>query len=515
MTAPTMVPPRPPAKPAATPAPAGLYRGIVHSTALLGAARVGTVFFNFARDKALALALGPVGVGVFGLFEILIATVVSTSSLGVNVSGVREIAHASGKSDAARLAHAVASLRRLVLWLGVLGSLALVAFAEPIGRFTFGRDGYTTAVQICGIAVFFTSVQCGHRAILQGLNRIRSLAKVVVGVALADTVILVTAVVVWGRDAIAPGFAASAAAGAAIYWWVSRSAAPAGPRIEWSVFRPHARALITLGVSLAAALFLSTYVTYLTRTLINRDLGLAEAGLYLAAFTVAGKSVGFLLDSMRADLYPRLSAAADDNVKLNQLVNGQTEICLLLTIPGIVLVIALAPYLLQLFYSAEFASAAPLLGLFSLGSLARVLSTPLGYVRLAKGRSVLYFSTEAVFAGLQLVLAYLFLRFWGLTGVVVAYTVHAALQTWFLAHTASRLTGFRWSRDCLRLVLILVPVAVVTFGASLACGAVITALLGSGLAAALGTFNLRELAGRLGPEHRISRLAARLRLVRS
>lgn len=492
----------------------GVYHGIVQSTAILGAIRGLTVFLNVARYKALALAVGPAGVGIFGLFDVMVATTVTTSSLGVNVSGVREVAAAGAKGNTAQLAAAIDTLRVLTKILAAIGALVVAVFCVPLSRMTFGKPGFEIPVLIVSLSVFFTGVSSGYRAQLQGLNRIRDLARIGSIAAITDAFIIIVATLLWGERAIAPALSASALVTAALFWKISRAEENPVGKFAWAAFRPLAQRLIVLGVSLAAALLFANVGAYVIRTLINREVGLADAGLYVAAFTLSGKSVGFLLDSMRADLYPRLSAVADDNARLNILLNGQTEICLLLTIPGVLFLIAFAPYLLRAFYSADFLAAAPLLALFSLGSLARVMSTPLGYVRLAKGKGLLYFLTELGFSALQIALVFVLLKWLGLKGAVIGCVLQAVIQTLSLAYTANRLTGFRWSSECIRLAFILIPTALAVFTLSLFVPRLITSVVGGIIALGVGCFNVRELTARLGPGHRISRLLLRIPLFR-
>lgn len=63
-----------------------------------------------------------------------------------------------------------------------------------------------------------------------------------------------------------------------------------------------------------------------------------------------------------------------------RLVNEQTEIGLILAVPGMPATLTLAPWIIHLFYTGEFLPASELSQWFILECLGRVLSWPLGFV---------------------------------------------------------------------------------------------------------------------------------------
>lgn len=143
-------------------------------------------------------------------------------------------------------------------------------------------------------------------------------------------------------------------------------------RLSWGESLRGARPLIRLGLSIMNGSLLSTTVAYVARVLIARDLGTDAVGLYLCAYFLAGKFVTILIEAMWTDFYPRAAAAADDS-ELNRLVNQQTEIALLMAMPGLLATLFFASWLVRLFYSAGFEAAAPLMRLFTLGYLFAVI----------------------------------------------------------------------------------------------------------------------------------------------
>jgi len=90
--------------------PADSYGQILRSTALIGASSVATVALGVVRTKAMAVLLGPAGVGLFGLYGSIADVTQNVAGMGVNGSGVRQIAAAVGSGDTDRIARTVAEL---------------------------------------------------------------------------------------------------------------------------------------------------------------------------------------------------------------------------------------------------------------------------------------------------------------------------------------------------------------------------------------------------------------------
>ncbi len=56
----------------------------------------------------------------------------SVAGMGINSSGVRQIAEAAGSGDKTRIAQTAAVLRRTSVVLGLLGAALLLVFSRPV-----------------------------------------------------------------------------------------------------------------------------------------------------------------------------------------------------------------------------------------------------------------------------------------------------------------------------------------------------------------------------------------------
>ena len=94
------------------------YGQIIKSSALIGSSSMLSVCFSMVRNKAMAIILGPAGVGLAGNFSSIMELVRTFAGMGISNSGVRQIAEATGSGDEQRIARTVKTLRRVALWSG-------------------------------------------------------------------------------------------------------------------------------------------------------------------------------------------------------------------------------------------------------------------------------------------------------------------------------------------------------------------------------------------------------------
>jgi PST family polysaccharide transporter len=255
------------------------------------------------------------------------------------------------------------------------------------------------------------------------------------------------------------------------------------PAEVWAEARP----LLSLGFIFTATGLMTTGTAYLVRVLVIREMGLHATGLYQAAFSLASVYVGFILSAMSSDYYPRLTAVAHDDEHVNRLVNEQTEISLLMALPGILGTLTFAPLVLQIFYSAQFEPAGEILRWQILGVLGRVISWPMGFVLLAKGRGKLFFFTELISNLIYLGMVWFGMKWFGLPGLGMAFFGLYIFYCLLIQIIVYKTNRFSWSKANLCLI---------------ACSMLATALVftaaGGLLPAASVVLALRIMARRIG-----------------
>ena len=502
------------------------YGQIFKSSALIGSSSMLSVCFGIVRNKAMAVILGPAGMGLVGNFSSIMEMVRTFAGMGISNSGVRQIAEATGSGDEQRVARTVKTLRCVALWSGTLGALALVALCIPLAHFTFRGDieikdvlfdtrAQVGAVALLAIAVLFMDISGGQMALVQGMRRIGDLARINVLGALWGTVFSVPIVYFWGARGVVPSLICVAAMGILTSWWYARKIKVAEVKMERGQFLHETKELLKMGVVFMASGLMTTGVAFLVRVIITRQINLDAAGYYQAAWGLGGFYIGYVLSAMGTDFYPRLTAAANDREECNRMVNEQTEVGMLLAGPGLIATLTFSGLLMHLFYSKQFGDApiaVELLRWICLGMIMRVASWPMGFVLLAKGERKLYFWTEFLSNLLYVGFVWGGARVFGLKGVGVAFFAMYLVYWTGIYCVVRRLTGFRWSAPNVRLALLFVPLIAAVFGVwYLPIPPLGVVLLGTLAALVSGIYSLRTLCT-LIPLRKFPRMAQNLLL---
>ena len=424
------------------------YGQILKSSVLIGGSSVFDIGLRIVRTKVMAMLLGPAGIGLLGLYGSISEVVRSLAGMGINSSGVRQIAEAVGTNDARRIAVTVTTLRRVALVLGVLGALLLVIFCQPVSRLSFGDDQHAGAVALLALAVLFGEVSAAQGALVQGMRRISDLARMSVLSAFYGTLFSIPIVYFYGERGVVPSLLCVAAMNIITSWWYARKIKVEKVAITLGQVISQASELLKLGVVFMASGLMSIGAAYAVRIIVLRKMGVEAAGFYQAAYVLGGLYAGFILQAMVADFYPRLTAAAatNDNTECNRLVNEQAEMGLLMAGPGVLATLSVAPLVIPLFYSASFEPAVEILRWNCLGIMMRVASWPMGFILLAKGQRGRFFWTE-VFGHMALVgLVWLCVRSIGLTGTGVAFFGQYVFYWLLIYGVVRRVSGFRWTK---------------------------------------------------------------------
>jgi PST family polysaccharide transporter len=423
------------------------YGQILKSSALVGGSSLLNVLIGMVRTKVMALLLGPAGFGLFGVFNSIATLAQAVAGMGVNSSGVRQIAEAAGSGDARRVAETSHVLRRVSFVLGLLGALLIVVLARPVAVITFGNSAHTAAVAGLAGVVLLMLISGGQSARIQGLRRIAELAKVSVASALGGTLLSIPLVYFLRERGIIPALIGVAAMTLTASWWYSRQIPVEPVSVSGTELYQESVALLKLGFAFMSSGLMTMGVAYVVRITVLRKVGMEATGLYQSAWTLGGLYVAFILQAMGADFYPRLTACIANRHRANRLVNEQVEIGLLLAGPGVLATLTFAPVAIALFYSSRFLPAVEILRWICLGTLLQVVTWPMGYIIVAKARQALFFSCEAAWAIVSLALAWVCVSYFGLKGAGIAFFGSYIFHGVLIYGVIRRLSGFRWSAE--------------------------------------------------------------------
>jgi antigen flippase len=491
------------------------YGQILKSSSIMGGVAIVTLILGMIRTKFAAVLIGTTGVGLTASFTAIQSFIGTIAGLGIRSSAVREVAAAYSKGDEQVVGETVLTLRRICWLTGLLGALSMLLLSTLLSQITFSSNEYQWDIAALGLIILFANLSGGQTVLLQGARRIADMAKAQVVGAVTGTVITVAFYFWMGLRGIIPALVLMAAVQLVISWYFAKRLPVPTVEMTWKKSFDKAGAMVKLGLVMMWTGLMGSAVTYATAALITQEINVQAVGIYSAAFALSGMFVNFVLSAMGADYYPRLTAAADDHAKVNRLVNEQTEIGLLLALPGLLATMVLAPWIVQIFYTKEFLPAVELIPWFILGCLGRVISWPLGIVMLALGKRNWYFATETFGHVMHLFFIIICLNLFGLVGVAKAFFLIYIAYSFVVSMVAKKLTRFSWGRSSFRIFFL----GLISFSLSFLAYSTLehwmTLTIAVMLLLVMSLASLRGLTKRLGADHRFTRVVVRLPILGS
>ena len=470
-----------PGEVAAAPAESS-HRQILRSSAIIGGASIVNIGLGLVRTKIAALVLGPAGVGLIGLFQNLTQAASNIAAFGLGTAGTRQIAAAG--SDSVALARVRAALLGGSLILALVGGAATWLLRDPLARWVLSDAAQAVTIGWLALGVVFGVLGGAQVALLIGFRRIGDTAAITIGSALAGTLIGGGAIVLVGRAGIALFVIAPLAAawlGGAFF--IQRLPRGANQLHMTAAVRAEFRLLLGAGAAFLVAGTGTTLAQLVARALIQHRLGAVAVGQFQASWMISIVYVGFVLQAMGADYYPRLSQAIGRGAEAHRLIDEQTEVALLLSAPVLFGTLGAAPWIIPLLYAHAFAPAAEILRWQILADLLKIASWPLGYVLLARGEARTFMVGELAASGALLVALWLMLPVFGLPASGMAVMFAYALYLPALLLIVQLRIGYRWSPPVAGLFFTLLAAALAVM--ALARLSNYAALAGGGLFAAV------------------------------
>lgn len=475
-----------------------VYKSITKGTALLGSVQVFNVLINVLKGKVVAMFLGASGMGIYSLLNTSVLTIQQFTSLGLNLSIVKEVANANGKEIFTQK-NVIQTIRTVLLLTALLGMVLTMCLSPIMSNFTFGSSDYIFSYVALGAMVFFTTLSNGECSILQGAQALKRLAfSSLVG---SSVGLLVGGPLYffYGTSGIVPALISLSIATFLFYNYHSRKLfgwLPSFRTVKSNKIL--IKRLISLGVIFMGSSLIGTIVNYLVNTFIRNYGGVEDVGFFQAANSITNQYVGLLFAAMGMDFFPRLAAIADDNDKVRDMVNAQLEIIILLISPVIMMVIVIAPFLIKVLLTEEFFVLVPLIRIMALGIFFKAIAFPMGYISFAKGDKKTFFGLEGVFGNaLMLLLNVVFYKLFGLVGLGFSFVITYLVFTLVYLIITGRLYKYKVKKDVVKQAVILGLILMVCFLCSLSENLVLT-YVGMSFSFVIGTiYCLYELNNKL------------------
>ncbi len=442
------------------------YQNIFKATTLFGGVQVYQIFISIIRSKFVAVLLGTAGMGIQGMFQSSISLVQSFTSLGLSSSAVRDVSEANGSGDMERIGRTVRTVKRLTLITGLLGMIAVILFSPLLSKTSFGSYDYILPLVLLSCIPLIDQLGAGNAVILQGMRRLKDLAKAsAIGVTLG-LIISVPIYYFWGIKGIVPTLILSSLAGFCINAFFANKVTLPYPEMSNRETWAHGKTMLRMGLAMSVTGIVSTVVSYAIRSYIMRQGGASSVGLYQAGFTIIGTYVGMVFTAIGTDFYPRLASVNTDDAACRSVISQQGEVATQILGPILCVCTLSMPLILRILYSDQFLDACPFVLWCCPGMMLRLASWLVAFQFVAKAESTLYIITESLYGLFNLLVSLLGFKYGGMVGLGLAFTVSYVFYFLLVYVVAKRKYRFCFSSAfikpfLLQSVLVLIAMLVV------------------------------------------------------
>ncbi|CAN4273179.1 RfbX Membrane protein involved in the export of O-antigen and teichoic acid [Methylophilaceae bacterium] len=401
-------------------------RDLIIGVLKTGSGAVVNLLLGVISIKIMAVILGPSGTGLLSLIRQVVFTFASLG-MGGQTALIQGIAN---KEGIARDTYV-----RTIFWLFVLAAFFSVVlielFASIIVALVFGKSDANLVQLIRWIAlpVFLMYAYIFFKSILNGFRAIGRLAIVEMLGPIA-TLMLVYPVCIFVGEGYALAFIWMISAAQLLMLsasllilykngWLSALFI----RTKTMIDRADLRYFFTITGTTFLNAIIGTFTLLAVRTMIVRDGGLYQAGLFDLAWSLSGSYVMLLLASFGTYYAPTLSQAVG-NIERAALVRRVIRLSTFLMIPMIVTVVVLKPMLVRLLYTSEYMAALEMIRWMLIGDYLKITSWVLAIPVIVNADMKIYFWTETFWNLGFLVLAAISTVYLGeLQGVGIAFVL--------------------------------------------------------------------------------------------
>lgn len=430
------------------------YRQIMKGTSVFGGVQVFNILIGILKSKIIAILLGPAGMGITGLLTSTTSLISGLTNFGLGISGVRDISEANSNANTKEISKIIIVVRRLIWITGILGAIVLLISSPLLSKITFGNQKYTLAFIWLSITLLFDQITSGERVLLQGMRKIKYLAKANIWGSFLGLIVSVPIYYFFRTDGIVPALIFSSLISMLIAWQFSKKIKIESTIVSKIETLSKGKSMLSLGFMLSLSGLVTLAVSYIIRIYINHVGNIEDVGMYSAGFTIIGSYTGMVFTAMSTDYYPRLAGLSHDNKRANQLIEQQAEIALLILGPILCVFIIFSQWAVILLYSEEFLLINKMILWAALGMYFKAVSWAIAFIFLAKGESKTYFWNDTFANSYVLLLNIIGYKIYGLTGLGISFFIAYFLYFLQAYIITKKRYKFSYSRSLYLLIII-------------------------------------------------------------
>lgn len=371
-------------------------------------------------NKIVAVYLGPSGIALLGQFNNFIGMATQFATGGFNAGVTKYLAEYRGDEEKQKEILSTGLKTTLITTLIV----ALVVFigADYFGKTILQTGKYKSLFYIFAVTLVLFTLNGFFISVLNGYKEFKKIVYVNITtsfVGLAIAVLLIITYGIWGAllglilsttliSFVTFGFVYSS------NWFKVKNFTS---KITWEGLRKLSKFTAMSFTSIFAVI----YIQLTIRTYIINHLSIQEAGIWQGVVKISDIYLSIITTTLGYYYLPRLSEIKD-KIELRKEIFKGYKFLLPVTVLSALMVYLLRSFIVSILFSAEFKEMEGLFFFQLLGDVFKIASWLLAYLMLAKSLTKIFITTELVFGVGYFGLVYLFMKFWGLQGTVIAYS---------------------------------------------------------------------------------------------
>lgn len=437
------------------------YKQIFKATTIFGSVQVINLFLGIIKSKLIALFIGASGLGIYSILTSTVDLIVRFTSLGLESSAVREIA--MFENDPEGLNTRSKALLNLSLLTGLIGGLFMLFFSAEISQVSFGNNNYSFLFVWGSISILIKQITNVNLAVLQGLRKVKDLAKANMFGAIFGIIISVPLFYFFQQKAIISVFLINALIGFVVsYFYIKKVHFK---KIKLSIIDSiqESKSAVKLGLVLSFGGLITYFLSYLFQIYLSRFFGIGNVGMYNAGFTILNSYVGIVFTVMSTDYYPKLVSLVNLPEKLNKAVSENIFISLLILTPIVLIFIAFTNQIVEILFSKEFVVINSMLTWAILGMIVKSASWSLGYVILAKGDTKFYLKNSFFFNIILFIFNVVGFYYKGFEGLGMSFLVYYILHFFVLFFLVKEKFKIQMSTEVINFFCYSILLSILTF----------------------------------------------------
>ncbi|MBO7379962.1 MAG: oligosaccharide flippase family protein [Bacteroidales bacterium] len=415
------------------------YKNIIKATSLFGGVHGLNSALDLVRSKIAAELLGPAGTGLNTIYNETRELLHSTSNLGLDLSGIRNISRryeewrnskevAEREQNKELLLDEIALLRSWIFLLASIGTLLCMVLAEPLSYFTFQDLDHILGFVLLSPAVGLSTIVCGEMIVLKATRRIKLVASITLAFVILAILVTLPFYYFFGINGVLPALVMLCLSEALLV--ISFSFRRYKPRFFFKTEKLKAGfPILKLGIAFALAGMLTHGTQLAIRAFFNHEGGLILVGLYGAGYSIFMKLCNIAFASVDSDYFPRLSGIFNNLEERRATVYRQIRVTVPISLLIAAITIPLLPYLLPLLNTEEYMPAVRM-AQFAIASIVfRAIYLPFSYLTLAAGTSRIFLFLEFLSNVIIVACIYTCYQFWQLDGVGIGLLLAQIIDT--------------------------------------------------------------------------------------